>query len=237
MEREPNAPVLVLVHTVPPLVDEFGRLVTELLPEVRALHVLDEPLLDHIRTHGPGTDDIERIASHVAAAEAVGARAVLVTCSTVSLSVDEVRPRFGTPIVKIDEAMAHEAVTTGRRVAILATNPTTLGPSRTLLAGEAAAAGRDVELSVHLVAHALDALLAGDGARHDELVSRAIDEVARDVDVVVLAQASTARVMRSIPPSTIPILASPYLALEQVRRILQAPAFSRSGTAQREVGP
>jgi len=137
-----KAPVLVLVHTVPPLVDVFDRLTAELLPGVRPLHVVDEPLLDHIKTHGPGRDDIERIAGHVAAAEAVDAAAVLVTCSTVSLSVDEVRRRFRTPIVKIDEAMAREAVATGRRIVIVATNPTTLEPSRAQLAAEAASSGQ-----------------------------------------------------------------------------------------------
>jgi len=237
VERPAGSPVLVLVHTVPPLVGEFARLTADLLPEARPLHVLDEPLLDHVRTHGSGPGDVDRLAGHIAAAERVDAAVVLVTCSTISLLVDDVRPRFRVPIVKIDEAMAREAVTSGHRIAIVATNPTTLEPSRVLLAAEAAAAGRDVDLSVLLVEGALTALLNGDGVEHDQLVARGIHEAAGEADVVVLAQASTARVLRDLTdPPAVPVLASPYLALAQVRRILRANTNGRSGAAQLEVG-
>lgn len=237
MERPTGHPVLVLVHTVPPLVEEIGRLAAELIPEARPLHVLDEPLLDHVRTSGPGAADVDRLAGHIAAAEAVSAGAVLVTCSTISLLVDEVRPRFRTPIVKIDEAMAREAVTAGQRIALVATNPTTIEPSRALLTAQATALGREIELSVHQVEGALAALLAGDGATHDHLVAASIQEAAGNADVIVLAQASTARVLRAMTaPPGVPVLASPYLALAQVRRILRADTRSRSGAAQLEVG-
>ena len=237
VERRRGSPVLVLVHTVPPLVEEFSRLTADLLPGVRPLHVLDEPLLDHVRAHGPGPEDVDRLAGHIAAAEAVDAAVVLVTCSTISLSVDQVRPRFRVPIVKIDEAMAHAAVTSGHRIAIVATNRTTLEPSRTLLSAEAAAAGRAVELSVHVVDGALAALLGGDGDEHDRLVAAGIRHAAVGADVVVLAQASAARALRVLAdPPAIPVLASPHLALEQVRRILQVNTGSRHDAAQLEVG-
>jgi Asp/Glu/hydantoin racemase len=214
-----------LVHTISPLVALFDHLMAALLPEYRPLHLLDEPLLERVRQHGRlAPDDTARLGAHVAIAEQVGARAVLVTCSTLSPCVDEVRSRARIPVVKIDEAMISEAVATGTRIGVVATNPTTLGPTRRLLEAEAAACGKVVEVAPVVVERALEALLGGDGATHDRMVKEAVLRLAaqRDVEVVVLAQASTARALEVISEEErrAPILSSPHLALAQVRRLL-----------------
>lgn len=209
---------LVLVHTVPPLIEVFTRLAGELLPGVSLLHVLDEPLLEHVRAAGGiGPADVARLAAHVDEAAAVGAGAVLVTCSTVSPAVDSVRPTAPLPVLKIDEAMVAEAVRLGTRIGVVATNRTTLEPTRSLLEAEAARAGRPVTVAMRFVEGALPALLAGDGAAHDRLVTDAVTNLAPQVDVVVLAQASMARVLAALDPALpAPVLASPLLALQQV---------------------
>ena len=125
---------LVLVHTVPPLLEVFGRLTAELLPGVQVLHILDEPLLERVKRRGRlAAEDGARLAEHVAEAAAVGADAVLVTCSTVSPVVDMVRPTASIPVLKIDEAMIAEAVRLGRRVGVVATAASTLEPTCWLL--------------------------------------------------------------------------------------------------------
>jgi Asp/Glu/hydantoin racemase len=220
---------LVLVHTVPPLVDVFTQLCRDLLPEVPLLHVLDEPLLERIKQRGSlAAEDDERLAAHVELAQEAGAGVVLVTCSTVSLCVDAVRDRFSIPVLKIDEAMARQAVRSGRRIAVVATAATTLEPSRALLQEEAGRAGADVEIVLRLVDDALAALLAGDGATHDRLVELAVREEAARSDVVVLAQATMSRVLKVMGdrPAPAPVLSSPLLALAEVRRILSGPGPS-----------
>jgi Asp/Glu/hydantoin racemase len=214
---------LVLVHTVPPLVGVFTRLCSELLPGVRLLHVLDEAMLERIKQRGfTAPEDDEHLAGHVALAQAIGAGAVLVTCSTVSLCVDAVRERFSVPVLKIDEAMAREAVRSGRRITVVATAITTLEPSRALLEAEAGRAGRPVDITLRFIDDALPALLAGDGATHDRLVERAVREEAERADVVVLAQATMARVLKVLAdrPVSVPVLSSPPLALAEAARIL-----------------
>jgi chorismate-pyruvate lyase len=64
--------------------------------------------------------------------------------------------------------------------------------------------------------------LQGDGATHDQLVKQAIVELSAQVEVIVLAQASMARVLSVIAEAerTVPILTSPHTALERVRQIL-----------------
>jgi hypothetical protein len=214
---------LVLVHTVAPLVSVFDKLGGELLPTTQLVHILDEPLLQVIQGRGRlAPEDSARMAEHVAMAERSGASAVLVTCSTVSPCVDDIRALSNIPVMKIDEAMIARAVTLGPAIAVIATAASTLEPTRQLLQAAAKSQGRDVKITLALVEGALSALLAGDGPTHDGLVKEAVLLHSRDADVVVLAQASTARVLKSIPEGewTAPILSSPHLALEQVGRLL-----------------
>ena len=214
---------LVLVHTVSPLLGVFGKLGAELLPGVELKHILDEPLIERVRQRGSlAPADALRLQGHVAVAEETGAHAVLVTCSTISPCVDDVRPQAGIPVFKIDEAMIAAAVARGSRIGVLATSPTTLEPTRRLLQAEADSCGKKIGFELLLVEGALPALLDGDGDTHDRLVKEAVLELARRVEVVVLAQASTARVLDVIPESArpVPILSSPHLALQKVREVL-----------------
>ena len=214
---------LVFVHTVSPLLGVFSKLGAELLPGVELKHILDEPMVERVRRRGNlAPEDGLRLQSHVAVAEDTGADVVLVTCSTISPCVDDVRPHARIPVLKIDEAMIAEAVASGARLGVVATSATTLEPTRQLLQAEADRSGKRTQVELVLVDGALPALLNGDGATHDRMVKQAVLELARRVDVVLLAQASTARVLDVISEAErpVPILSSPHLALHRVRELL-----------------
>jgi Asp/Glu/hydantoin racemase len=218
------ADLLVLVHTVPPLIEVFNRLAAELLPGVRVLHVLDEPLLEQVRQRGHLADeDALRLGTHVQAAARIGAAAVLVTCSTVSPCVDPVREQAELPVLRIDDVMIRNAVVQGRRIGVIATNRTTLEPTRQLLLAEAARTGTQVEVELVMVEGALPALLNGDGAAHDRLVRLEVLALATRSDVIILAQASTARVLSALSLDALPVrvLSSPHLALHEAARLLK----------------
>ena len=214
---------LVLIHTVPPLLDVFTRLGAQILPDVKLHHILDEPMIERVRRRGAlAPEDAARLASHVEAASQIGADVVLVTCSTISPCVDSIRAAAAIPVLKIDEAMIAEAVRLGTRIGVVATSRTTLEPTRGLLEAEAARAGKTLRVELVFVDEALAALLAGSGETHDRLVGDAVMALVERSDVVVLAQASMARVLAVIPEDAraVPILSSPCLALAQVRGLL-----------------
>lgn len=218
---------LVLIHTLHPLIDTFKQLSDALLPGVWITHILDEPLLEQVRQRGElAAEDSERVLSHVLIAADIGADAVLVTCSTVSPCVDDIQPRVKIPVNKIDEAMMHQAVKVGTRIGVVATAETTLEPTRYLLQEEANHLNKSIEIKMTLVEGALPALLTGQGALHDRLVKEATLKLAESMDVIVLAQASMARVLSVISESErqVPVLSSPHLALEQLRPILAVEA-------------
>jgi Asp/Glu/hydantoin racemase len=118
--------------------------------------------------------------------------------------------------------MADLAVQTGSRIGVIATLRTTLEPTTDLVRRRAAAAGRTVHLTARLVEGAFDALMAGDAATHDRLVAEALRQLAGEVDVVVLAQASMARVVDTLAAEDrrVPILASPPLAIAHLATLL-----------------
>ncbi len=214
---------LVLIHTVSPLLEVFDKLGGELLPGIQLRHILDEPLLERVRQRGHlAPEDSARLRTHVAVAEQTGADAILVTCSTISPFVDDVRSDVSVPVIKIDEAMIAQAVAKGTKIGVLATNFTTLEPTRQLLQAQATSANKEIEVELVLVENALAALLSGDGATHDWLVKEAVLELGEGADVVVLAQATMARVLDVIPDSErrVPVLSSPHLALERVGELL-----------------
>jgi Asp/Glu/hydantoin racemase len=218
---------VVLIHTIPFLIDVFKHLGDNLLPGVWITHILDEPLLEQVRQRGElAAEDSERLLSHVLIAADIGADAVLVTCSTVSPCVDDVRPQVKIPVKKIDEAMIAQAVKVGKRIGVVATAETTLEPTRRLLQEEASRLNKPIEVKMALVEGALPALMRGEGSLHDRLVTEATLELAKSMDVIILAQASMARVLAQISESECqaPVLSSPHLALEQLRPILAVEA-------------
>lgn len=208
---------LVLVHTVASLIGVFSKLCAQFLPQIQVFHTLDEPLLENIRLNREVQEqDIIRLQSHIKQAERIGAKAVLVTCSTLSPIVDQIEA--GIKVFKIDEAMMEKALDVGRRIGVIVTNQTTLEPTRTRLVKYASHLNKPIEIKTVLVSNAFIALQRGDYELHDILVKEAIDEISHGVDVVVLAQASTARVLdfQQEHNPLVPILTSPHTALERV---------------------
>ena len=69
---------------------------------------------------------------------------------------------------------------------------------------------------------AFESLMGGDPERHDKLVSDALKQLAGNVDVIVLAQASMARVAENLDSSDcpVPILTSPGIAIDYLATVL-----------------
>jgi transposase len=125
-------------------------------------------------------------------------------------------------VVTLDEAMIVRAISIGSQIGVVATAASTLEPTHGLLQARADASGRVIKVELVLVENALAALLSADEATHDRLVKSGLLELAGRADVVVLAQASMARVLDALTASEcqVPVLSSPHLALESVRQLL-----------------
>ncbi|HET9380106.1 MAG TPA: aspartate/glutamate racemase family protein [Streptomyces sp.] len=208
-----------ILHTVAGLPAVFDPLVRELAPGVRPYHVVDESLLADTITHGPLPRTAARLAAYVQHAEAAGAEAVLVTCSSVGPAAEAARPLAGIPVLRVDEPMAAEAVRTGRRIGVLATLTSTLDPTTDLIRRKAEAAGVHVDLTASACPGAYEARVAGRTADHDALIAAEARRLAADHDVLVLAQASMAA---AVPGAglPVPVLTSPRSGTAQLHQAL-----------------
>ncbi len=137
-------------------------------------------------------------------------------------ATDVLRGMIRTPIVKVDETMAEEASRIGSRIGVVATVKTTLEPTTRLIRRKADEHGRRVEITERIAEGAFDALLAGDAERHDMILKQTILDLAEQVDVVVLAQVSMARLVPALGKTRVPVLSSPRSGVEAVKRALAA---------------
>ena len=214
---------LALIHTSATLVPVFAALCKEKLPGVATFNIVDDSLVSGIRKKGSLTADIaRRVASYIQSAEAGGADHILVTCSSIGPAVEAATPFCSVPVLRVDQPMIDKAIQAGTRIGVIATLATTLNPTTDLLLRRAAFAGKKIEHTARLVDGAFEALMSGDTAKHDSMVAAALRELSTQVDVILLAQASMARVVDTLAPADrrVPIFASPPIAIEHLATIL-----------------
>lgn len=201
----------------------FAELCKTKLPGVRVSNMVDDSLIQDVIAHGclqPRT--AKRVTQLVAAAEDAGAEYILVTCSSIGKAVETAASLSGVPVLRVDRPMAEKAVLFGDRIGVIATLQTTLEPTSDLVLRCAKEAGKEIKLTARLCQGAFDALMGGDAAKHDAMVTAALRELMSEVNVIVLAQASMARVVDALPDAEkrVPILASPPLAMDYLATVL-----------------
>jgi Asp/Glu/hydantoin racemase len=214
---------IAFIHTSPSMIPIFQTLGKELLPGASTFNMVDESLLcDIIREGNLPPVTARRLVGHVISAEEAGANYIMVTCSSMGRAVEASRTMCAATVLRVDEAMAKKAVNTGNRIGVIATLPSTLEPTVALIKNVSEKNGKTIEILSEVVNGAFQAVISGDGAKHDALVGEALRRLAPKVDVIVLAQASIARVVDNLKPEgkPVPILSSPRLAVEDLARLI-----------------
>jgi Asp/Glu/hydantoin racemase len=214
---------ICLIHTAPLMVQVFTPLCKDRLPDVKVTQIINESMIkDTIEAGRIRQPTIDALHTFADASFKLGTELVMVTCSSIGPAVDLIQSRFQKPVLRVDEPMAEAAVARGNRIGVTATLRTTLEPTAELLRRKAQEAGKPVEIVECLCEGAFEAVMAGDMETHDALVSKAMVNRLGEVDVIVLAQASMARVVDRLPPGalTAPVLSSPGLAIDYVRERL-----------------
>ena len=221
-------PKLAIIHTTSATVESMKALATEVLPDCELVNFVDDSILLQLGQNGGNLTDVEERLIHYARfAEQVGAEVILEACSSVGEVVSKMQSAVSIPVVRIDEAMAEQAVQRGEHVGVAATLQTTLQPTTRLLQAKAQMLGKQVEITPLLIEGAYQKLMAGDREGHDNLLVEKLQELVRIVDVVVLAQASMARVLpRLSAADQDKILVSPRLAMERVKNVIASLSVS-----------
>lgn len=209
---------LGMIHTGAVLVPLFKTLAKKHLPGLDVIHMVDESLIGDTIAAGRLTKaTTRRLALHINSCVQAGATSIMVTCSSIGPAAEAARAFFDEPIYRVDEPMARAAVQSGPRIGVLATLSTTLDPTVSLIQSFSNSA----TVTARLCQGAFDAVMSGDTDTHDRLVSSALRDLAPHVDVIVLAQASMARVVDTAGAFSVPILSSPELAIIDLKAKLE----------------
>ena len=213
---------LAIIHTTPATVDLLKALAAELLPDTTVINFVDDSILPQLARNGGDVGAVQdRLVQYARIAESVGADVILEACSSVGEVVATMAHAIDIPIIRIDEAMAEAAVQSATRIGVAATLPTTLNPTLRLIKAKAEAAGKEVEIETALAQSAYQKLMSGDRDGHDADLVETLLQLAQNVDVVVLAQASMARVLPKLPADVQDkFLTSPRLGMERVKGVL-----------------
>ena len=216
---------LGLIHTSATLVPVFQALTDKYLADkdIKVFNISDDSLIKNTIERGVLTPDtFRRVVNYVASAEEAGADFILVTCSSIGPAVETAATLVNVPVLRVDQPMADKAVRMGNKIGVVATLSTTLEPTSDLVRRRAALAGKKIEQTSRLCEGAFDALMSGNPELHDKTVASALKELSQQADVILLAQASMARVVNQLrdEDKKAPILASPELAVQHLTEIL-----------------
>ncbi len=210
---------MVAIFTGKGLLDPLQAKINAILPHFHLVSIVDDAIIGACVKAGEVTGSVrDRMLTYYRCAEQMGADVILNTCSSVGDLVAEGQKLVSTPIVRIDEAMARQAVRSHRKIAVVATLPTTLDPTARLLKAVAADEGREIDVISGLAEGAYQALISGAPEKHDALIRDTVTALAANgAACVVLAQASMMRMERALAALvSIPVIASPEPCLNEI---------------------
>lgn len=191
-----------LVHTTRLVIESLHSIIAEQCPGNEISHVMDEGILRRLSTLGSITPEIiQWLSDMVRSVETSGAKLAVVSCSSLSPCVNEVRRQVKIPVLKVDEPMIEHALKHAGNIGLVMTNPTTEAPSTLLFNEVAERLESSASLQTRLCPNAFSRLNQGDIEGHDTEVINTVKTLLDDVEVVMLAQISIARVRTQMEPS------------------------------------
>lgn len=213
---------IAMLHTSSATLAMMQQLIADIMPEVEVMHLVEESMIKQVMKAGGVTPNIAaRIADYVHIAEKADCDIFITACSSIGTAVEQCQ--FLTPLqlARIDSAMVKEAIEKGERIAVLATVATTLKPTLDYVQRKIQESGKPRAITPILMEEAFHALLAGEMDTHDRIVADGLKTAFSQADVVMLAQASMARVLQQLPTPPVPVLTSPESGIRWLKALAE----------------
>lgn len=214
---------IAMLHTSSATLAMMQQLIADIMPEVEVMHLVEESMIKQVMKAGGVTPNIAaRIADYVHIAEKADCDIFITACSSIGTAVEQCQ--FLTPLqlARIDSAMVKEAIEKGERIAVLVTVATTLKPTLDYVQRKIQESGKPRAVTPILMEEAFHALLAGEMDTHDRIVADGLKTAFSQADVVMLAQASMARVLQQLPTPPVPVLTSPESGIRWLKALAES---------------
>jgi Asp/Glu/hydantoin racemase len=223
-------PKIALIHTTPVTVDSLNKLINDKRSEVELINIVDDSILPELISNQADISLVEeRVKYYIQVAVDQGADLVMSACSSIGEIFDQEDENYDIPVMRIDSAMADKAVENAETIGVAATLETTLSPSTELIKKKAAARNKKIEIKTALADSAYQKLMEGNQDEHDRLLAEKLKKLAAEVEIVVLAQASMARAVSTLPAEKQhKFLTSPELGIQKA---LDKISSDQKGTA------
>lgn len=210
---------IIFLHTIASVYGSFPKLVQEAAPEdIQVESIVDEFVLNEPNRVGAMTvTDKNRFFLLMKAAELANPDVIVITCSSLSPLVEEIRPYIGKKIIAIDDAMGKEAAENYSNILLVATTETSIGPTRNKI-DSYKSDDKEITYDAAFVAGAMARLRSGDLDAHNKMV---LEKVAKfkesSHDAAVLCQASLAHLEDYIHEILgKPVLSTPKRCVNQI---------------------
>ena len=215
---------LVYTSTTPELIELVNKEVrAQFGSDAELLHYEDPSILSEIREHGyVTTAPAARLISMFMQAAQDGADAVLNICSSVGEVADcaqDAARYIGVPIVRIDEEMCRDAVRRGKRIGVMATLPTTLGPTTNTVKRVA----REMNREITIVDSLVDGAFGLDQDQFRALLLNNAEQIKDQIDILLLCQGSMAYCEEYLEEKIgVPVVSSPRYGAAALKDALKA---------------
>ncbi len=204
---------LACLHTSAVHIKTFDDLLKKHNTDIELVHLVNEDLLEHHQKLGFVDVELQTKIELEIAKLAKDSNAILCTCSSIAQAAVDLAPKYNLPILRIDKPMAVKAISLGKRILVLAALESTLKSSLDIVKTTIKENNSDSEVIAKLCRGAWQYFEADDYKKYYQTIADCIDDLAKDADVIVLAQASMAKA-KEFSKTTIPILSSPDMALQ-----------------------
>ncbi len=215
MSSTPKQPDIAFLHSAAVHIETFNALGAELAPELTLSHAVRDDLLSAAEKVGFVTPVIDlKTQEALMALSEQGAGVVVCTCSTLGASAEALADETGRVFLRIDRTMADLAVQKGRRIGVAACVPTTVLNTQVLIHSSAARAGREIALRTFVFDDVWTLFREGRLDDYYQGIAERLVEASRNLDVLVLAQASMAPAALLCGDLNVPVLSSPLVGFE-----------------------
>lgn len=190
-----DKPRIALIHTTALVLPAVESATASLKDKYDFFHTLDEAILYRMMKDGNSAELVEPwLQALVDQAVQGDAKAVIVTCSSLSPYVQAVNERSKVPVIRVDEKMYQNVAKSSENPAVLMTNPTNETPAALLAKEIEESLGLLKPIDINICPGAFEALKAGNPDKHDQAVLEEVHSLLKTHDAVMFSQISMARV-------------------------------------------
>ena len=213
---------VVMIHALAESIPPVRLAFKDEFPDAEVINLLDEGLLiDFPGSITPGLR--RRMTDLICYCQDNSADAIGLACSVYAPVVDSARDLVDVPLVSSYGPVMAEAVASGPRVGVIATNEATMSDSEYYLKLAAREAGREVKVNKRLATDLIQVLRESGQRAFEHRLEQETLALAAEADVVLLSQFSFATALEHLQKvSPVPVLSAPHSSARTLKKLLEA---------------